>query len=951
MRVILKLVLAEFRLHRARVLLTSLAMVAAACVVVWVVSGYDAMVSQFHDSAVKTLGRYDLFVMPASPKTPVLNPDLVEALAKDPMVAEANPVMQARARVSKTGAADRVPMGPGPGPGGPGGAAPAGGAGKPPPRGGPRGFGGPTLVGTDAGEPPTALVEGRWIDARQGADREEAVLSSGAAEQLQVKVGDAVTVMTREGEFELKIIGITEQPAIRAELGRQKGGMPGMSGPATSALYVPRALAEQVTGRDPEVSLVNLRLKPGVTPAAFAAAWAPRLAAAAPAAEAVSEQDVENAMEEGRATRGAKMQAYSATGMSLMAALFIIFTTLSMGVHERIRQFAVLRAVALTRAQVAGMIAVESLFLALIGWAGGLAAGWGLLKVVSGAHPDLFRNGAALGTWCVVLTGASAFGGALLAAIQPAWRATRVSPMDAFAPPRATRPTRLSWTAVVIGVFLIALNPLLVFVIPMADKMRYLIYAAVGCTSMAVGFLLLSPLLILATEKLFGPLLSRLLGLDPRLLTSQLTGNLWRTLGTTVSLTIGLGLFVATLIWGYSMLKPFVPGDWVPDVLVAFQVGGLPDAEIATVQRASGMPAERCLPLAVEQPKLAADITGSEERASVARQDNVVLVGLDPERGLGGADPLLKLTFTEGSLATAMPLLKQGRHCLVPDHFARTTGLGVGGRFKLLPPEHPDQPVEYTIAGVVSLPGWHWMTKFSGLRRRSGRSAALVFAAYDSVRRDFQLEQTNFFWMNFGKDISPEALGTALRPIADRNLGMRQPVNDQGTWAAGANQFGKSLRITTRDGVRERIGQRADGMIWGMCQLPLITLLIASLALVNTVMASVRARRWEMGVLRAVGVTRSGLVRLILAEAVLIGLVACLLSLGFGVMAGWCGTGISQYVSFFGGLNPSLVIPWGRIGLGFAGTLGLCLLAALWPAVMTGRAEPLGLLQAGRASS
>ena len=45
-----------------------------------------------------------------------------------------------------------------------------------------------------------------------------------------------------------------------------------------------------------------------------------------------------------------------------------------------------------------------------------------------------------------------------------------------------------------------AVNPLLVYVMPIADAARYGIYEAVGCTSMAVGFLLLTPLAIVATE-------------------------------------------------------------------------------------------------------------------------------------------------------------------------------------------------------------------------------------------------------------------------------------------------------------------------------------------------------------------------------------------------------------------------------------------------------------------
>ncbi|MCP6134625.1 hypothetical protein NL393_36160, partial [Klebsiella pneumoniae] len=85
-----------------------------------------------------------------------------------------------------------------------------------------------------------------------------------------------------------------------------------------------------------------------------------------------------------------------------------------------------------------------------------------------------------------------------------------------------------------------------------------------GCTAMAVGFVLLAPMAVILTERVLGPVLARLLGLNPRLLASQLSANMGRTVGTTVALTIGLGLFVAMQTWGYSMLAPFTPGDWSP---------------------------------------------------------------------------------------------------------------------------------------------------------------------------------------------------------------------------------------------------------------------------------------------------------------------------------------------------------------------------------------------------
>ncbi len=991
MKIVFRLAAAYFWQHPGRVCLAALSVVASACMVVWVVSGYDALASQFDDEAANYLGRYQVVIVPESVRNPVIAPDLMRALKQDLSVVEVDSALQSRVTVAAIGADGRPRPGPGspppggvqpnqaaagegrargPGMRGPGDGPRMGdrgrqgpGSGSPPgvpqrpdeararsPQGSPRGrrpFG-PTLVGIDARQPPYALVEGRWLDSKNTAG-DEAVISRGSAAQLELALGDQVQVSAKGGDFRMKIVGIVEGTSMTAAMATRRGTAPGPGrGLPAAALYVPLALAAKITNLPPRPNLLCLVLGEGVDVAAFCNAWSARLAEFDPPASLFSLEELKNAMESRGAGASAKNQAYAATGLALLAGFFIIFATLSMGVSERVRQLAILRAVAWTQTQVALLIVCESLTLAVLGWLGGLAAGWVLLRMVQAAQPDLFPNGAALGTWCVLLAAASAFGGALAASVLPAWRAMRVRPLEAMAPARYSRVVRRPLLPVLVGLVLIAVNPWLVFSLPMEEQSRYLVYALLGCPAMAIGFLLLVPSAVVVTERLFGPALAWLFRVDARLLRTQLSSSLWRTIGTGVALTIGLGLFVATQVWGYSMLGPFVPGDWVPEVLVCFPYGGLPDAELQAVRQIQGVDPQRCLPLAVEQPQLADDITHSDQRATVARQDNVVLIGLDPAAGLGGSHPLLSLQFVAGTREGAVARLQQGRACIVPDHFVRATGLSLGDRFKMIPPEAPEAPVEYTIAGVVNLPGWHWMTKLSGLRRRAGRSAAMVFTSLDDVRRDFRIEKTNFFWFNLQPGAELEQIGQAFQPIAERNRGLRQPVNDQGTWAFGASMFGPYVRVTTAADIRSRIGTRASGMIWAMSRLPLVTLAVAALGVMNAVMASVRARRWEMGVMRAVGITPFALVRLILAEGLLIGAVACLLSLGFGIMAGWCGVGISQYVSFFGGLNPTLVIPWENLSMGLAATLALCLLAAIWPAIATGRTEPLELLQAGR---
>ena len=245
-------------------------------------------------------------------------------------------------------------------------------------------FGGPKLVGTNADTPPYEVLEGRWIDHGDPKLR-EAVISNQSAEQMEIKLGEEVLVISGTKEYRLKIVGIVAQASSAPTIQRQSPtGRPMMSGPgatlgpAASALYVPMPLAEKITRQSGKVNLVNIKLREGASATEFQSRWLPQVAQAKPAVLLVGVGDLKGAMEEGMMAANAKKQAWAATGMSLLAALFIIFTTLSMGVHERVRQFAVMRAVGLTRFQVACVIAAESLVLALIGWGGGLAAGYGL---------------------------------------------------------------------------------------------------------------------------------------------------------------------------------------------------------------------------------------------------------------------------------------------------------------------------------------------------------------------------------------------------------------------------------------------------------------------------------------------------------------------------------------------------------------------------------------------
>ncbi|MCE9544563.1 MAG: ABC transporter permease [Planctomycetia bacterium] len=1018
MKIVVRLTWAHLRKHPGRVFLTVFSTIAAACVVVWVVSGYDALAGKFGEFEEGYLGRYQMIVIPARTegfrRGSSLPYALVAKLAADARVEVAEPMYQARARIrplvepvrkapqdgERPQRGGRGQRG-GPGPGGV--AGPGGGPGQVVPgqmvRMGGGGFNaGPTLVGTNATRPMHPLKGGRWLSTDGGANM-EGVLTSETAQRFQVKVGDIVLVSQGglADDAQVTVVGIVDQPDRLPGPSFRIGLPPSRpqalaGGPATSALFVTLATAEELTDQPAEASFIGVILKNGRELDNFKKDWAAKLEAASPGAQLQTQADVSQEIDQSTTFEGVRSQAYAATGISLLAALFIIFTTLSMGVHERIRQFAMLRAVALTKSQIGLMLVLESLGLGLIGWGGGLLAGWGMLKVLSRWHPELLEQGATLGTWCILLSGACAFGGALAASLFPAWQATRIRPLDAMTVQAKVPVRRFPWKTTLCGLLLIAVNPLLIFYVPMPDTMRYMASAAVGYVSMAIGFLLLAPGVIFVTEALFGPILARLLRIHPQLLASQLSTNLWRTLGITGALTLGLGLFVTMQTWGYSMLGPFTPGQWVPDMIAKFS-SGLAESNVDEVRHIKGVVAEQCVPLAVEQVKFATDVTGSKVRATASRQDNCVMIGFDADMALGGnkalagKKPMFDFRYVEGNRQEAAKKLKDGRYCLVPDHFARESGLHVGDKFAVLPPRDSKKPVEYEIAGVVSMDGWHWMSKIGFRNHGGGRAAGLMFCPYQQVKKDFGVDRVSFFWMNLDGTATEAQVQESLEKVAKDHPSERRAGFGRGGAGGGGGGFGggagagavaaagagtggpaqgdggdvaegpprgfgrgpgRAVETKTAASVRAAIQERASGIIWALCQLPLITLGVTALGVVNTVAASVRARRWEMGVLRAMGTTRGGILRMIVAEGMLIGLAACLLSLAFGVMSGYCGTGVTRYVNVRGGMVTSLIIPWEPIGIGFAITLGMCLIAAIGPALLTARRDTLSLLSAGR---
>src|SRR5437016_6182255 len=116
---------------------------------------------------------------------------------------------------------------------------------------------------------------------------------------------------------------------------------------------------------------------------------------------------------------------------------------------------------------------------------------------------------------------------------------------------------------------------------------------------------------------------------------------------------------------------------------------------------------------------------------------------------------------------------------------------------------------------------------------------------------------------------------------------------------------------------------------------------VASLGVTNTIMASIRSRRWQFGILRSIGVTRSQLMRMVLAEALLLGIVGC----GLGLIAGLeMSIDARQLSLLLLGYNPPVAVPWRIILVGTGVVLLISILASLPPALTVESSEELAAI-------
>lgn len=654
-----------------------------------------------------------------------------------------------------------------------------------------------------------------------------------------------------------------------------------------AVVILPLPAAQRLFGMVGAVNTVQLVLKEGADVAAVEkqarALLPPGLAVQKPASRGDMAENTLVATETG-------LGAVSA--LALVAGAFIILNTFLMNVGERRSQLAVLRALGATRRQVTRLLLREAALLGGLGTVLGLAASVGIAVVMERALQGLVgadAPGVALRAGPFVVGVLLGPGIALTATYFPARRAGRVEPLEGLRGPGVEAGAyggqrRLAYGGVLLsGLSAAAGVALIAGVLPMKA-------ASPALVGLMVGGVLALPLAISPLSRMWAAVLAPMMGNESMLAFRQLRRHRTRT-----SLTVGV-LFVAVVVaisMGNSLLNNVRDNvDWYERTVVGdfFVRGSLPDLGTS---RAATMPERllgdiQSLPGSgrVEELRFLPGTAGDRQIVVLAKSFSAERpLPLDVEQG----DPQAMLRGLRGG------------EVVVGTALARAAGVAVGDRLTL---ETRHGPRAFRVAGTV--------TEYTA-------GGMALYMGWDTAKEAFGFEGVDVFMVEAAPG-KTEELGTALASLADREGLMVQTMADFRQFVSG-------------------LIDSVTGFLWLLMALIFV---VASLGIVNTLTVNVLEQTRELGLLRAVAMTRGQVRRMILTQALALGLV----SLGPGVIMGLAVAYLlNRATAVVSGAPVDFRISFTLLGGAFLVALAITQVAAYLPARRAARLEVVEALQ------
>lgn len=569
-------------------------------------------------------------------------------------------------------------------------------------------------------------------------------------------------------------------------------------------------------------------------------------------------------------------------GIALFVGTFIIANTFSMLVAQRTKELALLRAVGASRRQVTRSVLIEAFVVGTVAAVTGLVAGVGIgagLRSLMGSFDAPVPDGPLVVTPSTV--GAALAVGILitmLAAWLPGRRAAKIPPVAAMSSVHAKATTKSLVLRNTIGALFSAAGIAVVLAATTMDGTDGQAPMGLGAVLLIIGVFVLTPLLSRPVIATAAPAL-RIFGISGKLARQNSVRNPRRTAATASALMIGL-----TLITGMTVMA----GS-----------------------------------LQTSIDKMAASAIKADYVVSMA---NGNFLSPDVEK---------KLSDTGYVTATSPLRNAPSRIDGETEYLTGVKGSTIG---KLTDLKVDDGAFEVGGARVVvdgdtaERHGWKAGSDFTVSYEDGKKQQLTVAGVYEAN------EMMRGIMLDLGTLSPHQSDPTDMQVMVKTSDGASAATKDRLEKALGSNP---GIQVQDKKDISNRIAQMFTlilNMVYGLLAM---AVLVAVLGVINTLAMSVFERSQEIGMLRAIGLDRKGIKRMVRLESLVISLFGGVLGIGLGVFFGWAagellGTRLATY---------ELVLPWARMGvfLLLAATVGV--LAALWPARRAARLNMLAAIK------
>ncbi|MER6182322.1 FtsX-like permease family protein [Streptomyces sp. NPDC001652] len=704
----------------------------------------------------------------------------------------------------------------------------------------------------------------------------ETMVDADTADKHDLKIGDELRTISVIGDFKAKIVGIATFK---------------ITNPGAAIVYFDTATAQrELLGAEGRFTQVYATAAAGVSDTQLKQNVTQALDGTYKIQTAKENAD-ENREGVGEFMNVIKYAMLGFAGIAFLVGIFLIINTFSMLVAQRTREIGLMRAIGSSRKQVNRSVLVESLLLGIVGSILGVGAGVGiavgLMKLMGMAGMNLSTDDLTVKATTPVIGMILGVVVTVLAAYLPARRAGKVSPMAALRDAGTPADGKAGLVRGIIGLVLTGAGGFALYTAATADTAKDgSLLLAGGVVLTLIGFVIIGPLLAGGVVRVISAVILRAFGPVGRMAERNALRNPRRTGATGAALMIGLALVACLSVVGSSMVAS-ATSELDKSVGADFIVQGgqriVPQAQKAMEQ----------------SPDLAHVTSYKELEATLTSPD-----GKKDTKGVTAADPTyaqdLRRPTTAGTLSAAY-----GKNAMsVGSDYAKDHGIRVGDTITVA--FKGGDTAKLKVAAI---------TDDSGALDKGSRYLSMA-----TMKQYVPADQIppNSIMFAKAKDGQEKQAYAALKDALHDYP--QYQVRDQTDY---------------KEELKDQVGQLLN-MVYGLLGLAII---VAILGVVNTLALSVVERTREIGLMRAIGLSRRQLRRMIRLESVVIALFGALLGLGLGM--GWGAT--AQKLLAMEGLNV-LDIPWPTIIGVFIGSAFVGLFAALVPAFRAGRMNVLNAI-------